>query len=103
MRVKRTGTDSIPDNPPTPLTHTPDKLRVELVVGVPRPARQRAARLEAFEHVNLARDVLDGLHALDEPLLGEGLEASVDHGLVQRCFGFEVFRPYSCFWIKKNF
>jgi hypothetical protein len=39
--------------------------------------------------------MLDGLDALDEPFLRERFDASVDYGLVERRFGFEVFRPDS--------
>ena len=46
-----------------------DKLRVELVVSVPRSTRQGNGRFKAFEHVDLAGRVLHRRHALDEALL----------------------------------
>lgn len=46
-----------------------NKLRVELVVSVPRSARQGNGRFKAFEHVYLAGWVLHRRHALDEALL----------------------------------
>ena len=46
-----------------------DKLRVELVIGVPRSTCQGNGRFKTFEHVDLPGWVLHRRHALDEALL----------------------------------
>lgn len=46
-----------------------------------------------------ARDIalnLDTLDGLDELLLDEGLQATINDSLVELCFSLEVFRPYPC-------
>ena len=52
-----------------------DELGVELVVGVPRPARHLVRRLQVVEHVDLACRVLPlcrGLRVSGKDLLGHG-------------------------------
>ena len=59
----------IADELVTCLREVLDKLRVELVIGVPRSTCQGNGRFEAFEHVDLPGWVLYRRHALDEAFL----------------------------------
>ena len=59
----------IADELVTCLREVLDKLRVKLVISVPRSTRKGNGRFEAFEHVDLPGWVLHRRHALDEALL----------------------------------
>jgi hypothetical protein len=89
-----------------------DELGVQFVVCVPGSTSQGDGGLDTLKHVYLPGDVLfgkvrnatpiekasynthlHGLDALDEALLSERLQTSIDNCLVQTGLGLEMFRP----------
>jgi hypothetical protein len=94
-----------------------DELCIELLVRVPRSAGHLSRGFQVEKHVNLSSGMLEEIacfgtllqleqrveayldtatDTFHELLLREGLETSVDNGLVQLGLDFDVLRPNAC-------
>jgi len=69
-----------------------DELCIQFIVGVPWATCQSNRGFYALEHVYFACDMLNRGNTLYQPFLCKGFQTSINDGLVQVGFSFEMLR-----------
>jgi len=95
LKVYELGTHDITNQLVTRLCQIVDELRIQFIIGVPWSTSQRDRRFKAFQHVDLTRNMLYRLYALDQALLSQRLQTSIDNGLMKAGLRLEMFGPNS--------